>query len=254
MSVSEYLIFCKKLILQAGQILLDHQEKFIVVNQKDAQDIATSADLASEEFIIKTIRDKYPTHGILSEEKGSINSDAEFTWLIDPLDGTKEYVRGIPQWNCSIALQYQNETIVSCVYHPYEKVLYSAGKDLGSFRNNKKLQISNINNLENSFIYCYLPSFKRNQDKYDWAFNNLNEIGKKAYRLRALADENTALCWLAQGGCEAYLNLANPPKHHDILPGLFIAQEAGAYMAVNKIPLVVANNKDVYNEILEIIK
>lgn len=252
--IQQYKTFCEEVALGAGKILLDYQNKFKVVNQKDIQDIATSADIVSEEFIIKSILNKYPTHGILSEEKGSINSESEYKWIIDPLDGTKEYVRGIPQWNCSIALQYQNETIVACVYRPYENVMYSAGKDLGSFKNNEKILVSNIKNLKNSFVYCYIPSYKRNQDKYDEAFNNLNKIGKKAYRLRGLADENTALCWLASGGCEAYLNLSNPPKDHDILPGLLIAKEAGAFNSINNIPLVVANNEDVYNELLDIIK
>ncbi len=253
MDINSYKTFCERMARGAGKILLDYQNKFKVVNQKDIQDIATSADIASEEYIIKSILDKYLTHGILSEEKGSINSESDFIWVIDPLDGTKEYVRGIPQWNCSIALQHKKETIVACVYRPYENVMYSTGKDLGSFKNNEKIHVSDIKNLENSFVYCYVPSYKRNQDKYDDAFNSLNKIGKKAYRLRALADENTALCWLAQGGCEAYLNLSNPPKDHDILPGLLIAKEAGAFNAINKIPLVVANSEGVYNELINII-
>jgi myo-inositol-1(or 4)-monophosphatase len=253
LQIQEYKTFCEEMTRVAGKILLDYQNKFKVVNQKDIQDIATSADIASEEYIIKSVLDKYPTQGVLSEEKGSINSESEFIWIIDPLDGTKEYVRGIPQWNCSIALQYKNETVVACVYRPYENVMYSAGKDLGSFKNGEKIHVSDTKNLENSFVYCYIPSYKRNQDKYDEGFANLNKIGKKAYRLRALADENTALCWLASGGCEAYLNLSNPPKDHDILPGLLIAKEAGAFNAMNKIPLVVANNESVYNELNQII-
>lgn len=250
----EFKKFCEELTSEAGRILLEARNKFEIINQKDIQDIATSADIASEEYIIREILKKYPTHGILSEEKGSINTESQYKWVIDPLDGTKEYVRGISLWNCSIALQYQDETIVACVYRPYENIMYSASKDLGSFKNGERIHISDIKDLENSFIYCYVPSFKRNRDKYDWAFDKLNLIGKKVYRLRALADENTALCWLAQGGCESYLNLSNPPKDHDIIPGLLIAKEAGAFNAVNKIPLVVANNEDVYNELNQIIK
>lgn len=252
-NIQEFHIFAKDIAKESGQILLDHQTKFKIVNQKDVQDIATTADIASEELIIKSILEKYPDHGILSEEKGSINPESDYIWVIDPLDGTKEYVRGIPQWNCSIALQYKKDTVVSVVYRPYEDVMYSAVKDVGSFKNEEKIEVSKIDNLENSFIYCYIPSFKRNQEKYDWAFDKLNEIGKVAYRLRAYADENTALCWLAQGGCEAYINLSNPPKLHDIIPGLLIAKEAGAYNCENKIPLVVANNKIIYNQLIEII-
>ncbi len=254
MDLLKYKDFLEHIAKVSGEILLDYQNKFKIINQKDIQDIATSADIASEEFIIKSILEKYPDHGILSEEKGEINRDSKYRWIIDPLDGTKEYVRGIPQWNCSICLQYKNETIVACVYRPYENVMYSAAKDLGSFKNGERIHVSDIKDLENSFVYCYIPSFKRNQDKYDWAFNKLNLIGKNAYRLRAYADENTALCWLAQGGCEAYVNLSNPPKEHDIIPGLLIAKEAGAFNSKNEIPLVVTNNTDVYNEIYKILQ
>lgn len=253
MHLNKQKTFVEELVKGAGKILLDRQNKFKVVNQKDIQDVATSADIASEDFIINSILKKYPNHGILSEERGEINAKSEYKWIIDPLDGTKEYVRQIPQWNCSIALQHQNKTIVSAIYRPHENTLYSSSIDAGSFRNNKKISVSKVNKLEESFIYCYIPSFKRQQDKYDWAFDKLKEIGKKVYRLRAYADENTALCWLAQGGCEAYINLSNPPKLHDIAPGLLIAKGADAYNAENNIPLVVTNNKGVYNQLIEII-
>ena len=68
-----------------------------------------------------------------------------------------------------------------------------------------------------------------------------------------MSDQNSALCWMAQGGSEAYVNLANPPKIHDIAPGLLMAKEAGAYNAVNTIPLVVANNESIYNQLIAII-
>lgn len=253
MDLSKTRKFAERLAKGAGRILLTYKGKYKIVKQKDIQDIATNADLASEKFLIDTILKRYPNHGIISEEQGEINPKAEFRWIIDPLDGTKEFVRDIPQWNVSIALQHRQKTIVSAIYRPYENVLYSSALRFGSFRNNKQIKVSNINKLEEAFVYCYIPSFKRNQDKYDWAFEKLNLIGKKVYRLRSLSDENTALCWLAQGGCEAYVNLSNPPKDHDILPGLLVAKEAGAFGATNDIPLVVANSKNIYNELTKII-
>lgn len=253
MNVILFKKFVEKIVVDAGKILLSYKNKSKIIKQKDIQDIATDADLASEKYIIKTILKKYPSHGINSEEQGQINPNAKFKWIIDPLDGTKEFVRDIPQWNVSIALQYNGKTIVSAIYRPYENVLYSAALGIGSFKNGKKIMVSTIKKPKEAFIYCYIPSYKRNSDKYDWAFDKLKEIGKYAYRLRALADENTALCWLAQGGCEAYVNLSNPPKDHDILPGLFVAYQAGAYNAKNNIPLVVANNKSIYNELVKII-
>lgn len=245
--------FAEELAVNAGEIILTYKNKAKIVKQKDIQDIATNADLASEKYLMDSILNKFPNHGIVSEESGEINPDAEFKWIIDPLDGTKEFVRDIPQWNVSIALQNKNKTIVSAINRPYEDVLYSSGFGIGSYKNLNKVNVSTVTKLNEAFVYCYLPSYKRNREKYDWAFEKLNLIGKKAYRLRGLADENTALCWLAQGSCEAYVNLANPPKEHDILPGLLVAKEAGAYNAENEIPLVVANNKRIYNEIIKLL-
>lgn len=253
LTINELKIFCETMSHRAGTVLLDYKNNYKVVKQKDIQDIATSADIASEKYIIKTILDRYPDHGIISEERGEINPESKYKWIIDPLDGTKEYVRNIPQWNCSIALQYLHETIVASVYRPHENVLFSAGKNLGSFRNRTKINVSKVKDLGNSFIYCYLPSYTRNKNSYEWSFDKLKLIGKKSYRLRSYADENTALCWLAQGGCEAYLNLSNPPKDYDIIPGLFIAKEAGAFNVKNENPLIVSNNKNIYNDLINIL-
>lgn len=246
--------FCKKIASEAGNILFKGQDDIKIINQKDSQDIATNADISSEKYLIDKILKKYPNHGICSEEKGEINPKAEFKWIIDPLDGTKEYIRNLPMWNISIALQYRGETVVSVVSRPYENIIYSAGKGLGSFRNNDRLSVSKTDDIKNSFVYCYVPSYKRQQEKYDWAFDKLKQIGKKVYRLRTLSNGNTGLCWLSQGSFDAYINLTNPPKSHDILPGLFIAKEAGAYNTVNNIPLVITNNKKIYCQLMDIIK
>lgn len=260
--IKDLLNFSRSVVQKAGQILFN-QQKVKIIKYKDAQDIATNADLESEKFIIDSILKKYPSHAIFSEEKGEINKKSDFRWVIDPLDGTKEFIRKIPLFNVSVALEFKYEVIVSCVYRPSENTLYSAAKGFGGFRNSSKISVSKVKSLDKAFVYCYLPSFHRQQDKYDWAWKVLGEIGKRVYRLRSLSDENTALCWLAQGGIEAYLNLSNPPKWHDVAPGLFIAKQAGALISdaeENEInspkveSLVVANRKWVQESLIEIIK
>lgn len=254
--------FAESNVKKAGNILLNERSKISVIKKKDAQDIATSADIASEEFIISSIKKKYPKHGIVSEEAGEDISSSDYCWFIDPLDGTKEYIRDIPLYNVSIGLEHKGQALVSAVYRPAEDVLYSAAKVLGSFKNKRKIEVSNINRLDYGFVYCYLPSHKGNKDTYKTSWNKLAKLGEKAYRLRALADGNTALCWLAQGGCEAYLNLNDPPKWHDIAPGILIAEEAGAIVTdtfgknfkKDKFNgLVVANNKSIHKHILDLI-
>ncbi len=257
-----YFSFAKKVALNVGKILVKEQEKVKVVRFKDRKDIATSADLASEDFVIHSILKYFPNHGVISEEKGEINTTSDFVWIIDPLDGTKEYVRGIPLWNFSMALEYKGELQVSVVYRPFERSLFSALNGEGSFLNGKKIGVSSSEELQDSFVYCYLPSYHRQKDKYDWAWNFLKEIGKNVYRLRSSSDENSALSWLAQGGIDAYLNLSNTPKWHDIAPGLFIAKQAGALVSdingkeISKDSfngIIVANNKHIRDYLLKLI-
>lgn len=250
--------FSRIVALKCGKLLLKNQLNFKVVNQKDAQDIATTADIASEKYVISEIEKNFPDHSILSEEEGFVDKKSDFKWIIDPLDGTKEYVRGIPMWNFSMCLMYKEDPIVSVVYRPAEGSLYSAAAGIGSFLNDTKIHVSEVKKIEDSFVYCYIPSYKRDVERYDSAWNSLNKIGKKVYRLRSLSDENTALCWLAQGAIEAYLNLSNPPKPHDIYPGLLIAKEAGAVgtdidFKSDNFQLVVANNKHIYNDLISLI-
>lgn len=254
LNLQELKLFCENLVVGAGKILLDQQKKIRIIKYKDAnQDIATSADIMSEKFIKDEIHKAYPSHSILSEEAGMEDNTSDYLWIIDPLDGTKEYIRDVPLFNVSVALEYGGKLVVAALFRPSENVLYSAASGLGAYKNGVKIKVSDKNRLEQSFVYCYLPSYKRNVDMYDQAFDKLRKIGKIAYRLRALADENTALCWLAQGGIESYLNLSNPPKKHDISTGLLIAKEAGAFVDTQKYPVIVANNTDIYNQLIKIL-
>ena len=260
--LKDYLSFCERLAISAGEILIKEKSTFKVTSQKDRQDIATSADLTSEKFIVSSIVKSYPSHNIYSEEIGKMDKSSDFEWVIDPLDGTKEFVRDVPLFNCSIALTYKKEPIVSAIFRPIQNELYSAAKNIGSFFNGKKTSVSNVSNLKDSFVYCYLPSYYRHPGGYDKAWKKLGRLGKKVYRLRSLADENTAICWLAKGGCEAYLNISNPPSIYDVLPGILIAKNAGAVVFGAQGEelttdmfgaILIANNADIRDAIIDIV-
>lgn len=207
--------------------MLDHADKIKILKWKDRQDIATDADLASEKLIIEAIEKEYPTHNIVSEEKGRLEKNSDYTWIIDPLDGTKEYLRGIPLYNVSLSLEQNGRSILAAIFRPAENQLFSA-QDGGVFLNGKKIQVSTQDNLADSFVYAYLPCLEGNESEFDMAWKKIARLAKKVYRLRGTADLNVACSWLAQGGCEAFINLTNPPKPWDIKPGLFIARQAQA--------------------------
>lgn len=252
----------KKLAIKAGDYLSKAQSQTRVVEYKDAQDISTTADLESEHIILSGIHSIYPEHSIYSEEKGDNNVKNPYRWIIDPLDGTKEFVRGIPQFNVSIAVEYNDQLVVAVIYRPSDHALYSAIAGEGSYLNGKRINVASTKSLKEAFVYCYLPSYFRNPKEYKESWAQLGKVGEIAYRIRSFADENAILCWLAQGGHEAYINLSNPPKWHDIAPGLLIAQEAGAYIpnqAISQIrqgtcnSIIIANQATIWQEIKQII-
>jgi myo-inositol-1(or 4)-monophosphatase len=254
--------FSEQLAIKAGKLLIKKQGKVKKVEQKDLQDISTTADYASERLIIDKIRKYHPKHSILSEEEGEINPGSEYRWIIDPLDGTKEYYRGLPTYNISITLQFNNITLLGVVYRPADNNLYSALKGEGSYLNRKKVKVSNVERIDKAFIYCYLPSYKIKKRKYLKAWKNISKLGRKVYRIRGLSDANSALSWLAHGGNEGYLNISNPQPIHDIAAGLIIAREGGAIIRdysgknigdSNPDTFIAVNNEKIYNSIIKII-
>lgn len=252
----------EKLVVKAGQVIIDSQSTASITSYKDRQDICTTADLQAEKIIIDGIQDKYPEHQILSEEAGLIGPICDYKWIIDPLDGTKEFIRNIPQYNSSIAVEKNGEIVAAAIYRPTDKTLYSASLGNGAFLNGQSIHVSTVTSLADSFIYCYLPAYNRNPEKYAEAWDKLGKLGTKIYRLRSYADENMALCWLGQGAHEGFIDIGNTPKWHDVAPGILVAREAGAYIPDDLVDsirsgqscsIIIANNVTIYQEIQKIL-
>lgn len=221
-------VFAEKLAVVVGESLLNRQEKVQILKYKDRQDILTDADLESEKIIIQAVKKNYPDHDIFSEEQGTINKGSPYIWIIDPLDGTKEYLRGLPLYNVSLCLKERDNVVLATVYRPTDRQLFSAVKDGDVVLNKKPIAVSHQKILRNSFLYCFLPRYLKIKKGFNFTWGKLGKLAKRVYRLRALSDENTMLCWLAMGGCEGFVNIGDPPERWDILPGLFIARQAGA--------------------------
>jgi myo-inositol-1(or 4)-monophosphatase len=258
--------FSQNLALQVGKILLDGQKNVQIKIYKDRQDIATNIDFQAEKLIIKTIEKEYPKHNIISEEKGEIDKKSDYTWYVDPLDGTKEYLRQIPAYNTSFCLFFKKEPILGVVNIPYAGQLFSAAKSLGAFLNLKKIAVNKKSNLRDSIIYCHPPCYgKINNQTFEQNYQKLYHLTKKVYRLRYAPDANGHLCYLALGSIEAYLNFVYPIKEiGDVVPGLFIAKMAGAKITDLKGKNIldyskpkqfyIASNGKVHKQLIKILK
>lgn len=254
-SYKEFQVFAEQLAKEAGKILLENQKSATTVKQKDVQDVATTADLASEKFIIEAIQKKFPNHSIFSEEREPIDKKSDYRWVIDPLDGTKAYIRGIPLYNVSICLEYKNFPVVGVIFLPATNELYSASLGGGTFLNGFRTNVSKEKSLAGSYIGFYIPTKNRKVVNYEKGWKAMKKVNEKCYRLRQDNSSNIALCFLAKGAVEAYLNLTNPPHHHDLVTGLLIAKEAGAIVhEFDNGTFVAANNKYIFDSLTDIIR
>src|SRR3990167_9733048 len=144
---------------KAGDWLKANQSNLRITKQKDIEDIQLESDLQAEELIIETISKVFPDHSIFSEEAGLLDKNSEFTWVIDPLDGTKEYLRGQRDYLSLVGLQDKNEVLVGSVYNPNTQETFTGAQNLGSNRNDQPLRVSTKKELKNSIMTMKLPNF-----------------------------------------------------------------------------------------------
>ncbi len=246
---------------EAGNLLINGLDRVRIVEFKDRQDICTNLDLEVEKLLVDKIKGKYPNHNILSEELVQENKDSEFTWIIDPIDGTKHYVRGLPLFCISIALQKGNEIIFGLAFNPATNNLFYALKDKGAFLNGDRIYVSEKQNLADSFVYAELPNYKLSKQDFKIQNKRLEKLFQKSYRIRAWGSGALGLCYVAMGGFEAYIVLGPPPKLYDVAAGILIVKEAGGRITnldgelfSDKNINIIASNGKIHEQILSLLK
>jgi myo-inositol-1(or 4)-monophosphatase len=150
----------KKLLIAAlkasGDTLLEYFNKPLEIKQKESQSsIVTDADLASEKVIIGLVKDRFPGHNIISEEYGFLNNNSEYTWIIDPLDGTSNFASGIPWFGILITLFKNNTPVLAGAFLPVQDIMYIAEAGKGAYRNGKLIpKIKNKKLNDSLFAFC----------------------------------------------------------------------------------------------------
>ena len=248
-------------VKEAGKMLMKNFNKVAILRYKDRQDILTDADLKAEKIIINKIKSNFPDHNIISEERGKEDLKSEYTWIIDPLDGTKHYVRKMPIFCVSIALQKNEEIIIGAIFVPAINSLFYAEKGSGAFLNDKKIFVSRTKNLADSFIYAELPNYKLSKKVFNKYHKQLEQLFKKTYRVRAWGSGPLGLCYVALGAFESYIALNDGAKFYDIAAGTLIVKEAGGKITdINgKKPAkgtnhLIASNGKIHNQLLKLLK
>jgi histidinol-phosphatase len=148
----EYLDFAVKSVKKSELITTKYYSKKVKHRVKDNNSPVTIADLKCEDYLLGKIKKKYPAHSIYSEERGVEDNSSEFRWFIDPIDGTKNFMRKYPFWGTLLALEYQGEIVLGVISMPAVKEFIYAAKGMGCIYNNKRAKVSKITSLSDSYL------------------------------------------------------------------------------------------------------
>ena len=195
------------------------------VNTKSPNDFVTEVDQAAEQAIIETLLTAYPGHGILAEESGRTHGarDSEYVWIIDPLDGTTNFIHGFPVYAVSIALAHRGQVQQAVVYDPSRNDLFYASKGRGSFLNDKRLRVSKRSRLQESLIGTGFPFRKGdNLKRYVQMFE---AVMQNCAGLRRPGAAALDLCYVAAGWYDGFFETGLNPW--DVAAGSLIITEAG---------------------------
>lgn len=160
--MSEFVDAAIEIAREAGTILMAHRG--VAFELKGEHDLVTAADRASEELVIRRLRERFPKHGIVAEEGGRAEMEAELRWYVDPLDGTTNYAHGYPMWNVTLGLAKKGEVIAGVVYDPLNRELFAAERGAGARLNNVPIRVSKAMRLNDSLLSTGFPSRKRHQN------------------------------------------------------------------------------------------
>ncbi|END2488973.1 TPA: inositol-1-monophosphatase [Vibrio vulnificus] len=203
---------------------LENVEK-IESTLKGTNDFVTNVDKEAETIIIDTIKSSYPEHCIVAEENGLINGkDKDVQWIIDPLDGTTNFVKGLPHFAVSIAVRIKGKTEVACVYDPMLNELFTAQRGAGAQLNNARIRVKQPKDLQGAIIATGFP-FKQKQHSESY-FKIMSEMFVEVADFRRAGSAALDLCYVAAGRVDGYFELGLKPW--DIAAGELIAREAGA--------------------------
>jgi myo-inositol-1(or 4)-monophosphatase len=195
------------------------------VNTKSPNDFVTEVDHKAEAIIIETLLGAYPGHGILAEESGSTHGtkNSEFVWIIDPLDGTTNFIHGFPVYAVSIALAFRGQVQQAVVYDPTRNDLFYASKGRGAFLNDRRLRVSRRTRLSDCLVSTGFPF--RKGDNFKRYMQMLEVMMPACAGLRRPGAAALDLCYMAAGYTDAFFETGLSPW--DIAAGSLMVTEAG---------------------------
>ncbi len=244
---------------EAGRFLKLSVGKVRNVEQKKGEErnLVSEIDRGAEERIIGIIKRHYPAHAILAEESGGSEAPAEYRWIIDPLDGTTNFLHGLPIFCVSIGVEHKGEVVAGVVYDPCRDEMFTAEKGSGAFLNGKRLKVSGSARLIESLLVTGFPyDIAANPDA---AVERFVEFLMAAQGVRRLGSAALDLAYVAAGRFDGFWEVYLNPW--DMAAGALFVREAGGMTTdMNGAPLniyqkrVVASNGIIHQAMLDVLR
>jgi len=224
MDVKPFERFAIETANSAGKVLMSYFGKLTHVDNKSTDiDLVTHADVKSEKCITTAIKNEFPTHNIIAEENDFETVDSDYCWVIDPLDGTTNFVHALPIFAVSIGLRYKNETILGVVYNPVYDQCFHATQNGGAFLNNSPLNVSSTNTLSKSLLATGFPYI--HDERWQASFRLFQDFYSRNQGMRRLGAAALDFCFVAMGRFDGFYEFNLQPW--DVCAGDLILREAG---------------------------
>ena len=197
------------------------------VSLKGPGDFVTASDIKVEKILVEELQKARPTYSILSEEVGQINNDESFKWIIDPIDGTSNFLHGIPHFAISIGLERNKEIICGIIYDPIKDEIFTAEKGNGAYLNNKRMRVSSRSKLKDCIIFTGGPRQNpKDKELFFVEYKNFSSIVKTP--IRKMGSASLDMAYVAAGRCDGFWqrNL----NYWDYAAGIILVKESGGFV------------------------
>lgn len=241
----------------AGKFVQKQVSQFKQVDHKGRADLVTNIDRDSESMIVKHISERFPEHAIIAEENDYEKRDHDYRWVIDPLDGTTNYVHGYRHYAVSIALHIKREPAIGVVFDPANNELFTAIRGRGAFLNDQKIQVSETSQLLNCMLVTGIPYDL--DERWHRSFDLFKAFYYRTQGVRRDGSAALDMCYVASGRFDGFWEYNLHPW--DVAAAMLIVQEAGGQVSDfrnGKSSIfdaeVLATNGKIHQKMLEVIQ
>jgi len=249
-----YLETAVEIAREAGTLVSTYFERRIGYETKGEFDLVTEADRASERLVVERLRSHFPAHAVVAEEGGGHQSSSDYTWYVDPLDGTTNFAHGFPAFNVTLGLARAGEMVAGVVFDPIRQEMFTAERGAGAYLNNRRIHVSAAKRLSDSLASTGFPSRKRH--------HNVNihfyyQLAMASHGVRRTGSAALDLSFVAAGRLDFFWEFGLKPW--DVAAGALLVAEAGGRVSdmlggphsVTESEHVLADNGALHDEVLQ---